>query len=309
MTLLATGFPCGYDGAMSDWDESRVEHHEAQLPEVRLHYAAMGPEDGPLVVLLHGFPEFWYSWRHQMGPLADAGYRVVAPDMRGYNISEKPAGVAAYGTSKLTGDVAALIRHLGHERAVVGGHDWGAAVAWLFAQEYPELLAKLVIMNVPHPVAFRSRFFQEWQFLKSWYMLAFQIPWMVEFVSQITGFYIFRQVFRNDPVNPDAFSEEDVLRYMEALQQPGALSAGINYYRAFVRDLLMGRSPKPRIIEQPVLVLWGERDAYLGLHLAEPPAKWVPDFRLVRFPDASHWVQVDVADQVNASMLDFLGPA
>jgi len=304
--MIAALFDFDNDGAMSDWDESRVEHHEAKLPEVRLHYAAMGPEDGPLVVLLHGFPEFWYSWRHQMGPLADAGYRVVAPDMRGYNISEKPAGVAAYRTPKLTGDVAALIRHLGRESAVVGGHDWGAVVAWLFAQEYPELLVKLVIMNVPHPVAFRSRFFQGWQFLKSWYVFAFQVPWMVEIVAKITGFYTFRHIFRNDPVNPMAFSEEDIRRYMEALRQPGALTAAVNYYRAAFRDMLMGRLPPPKVIERPVLVLWGERDAYLGRHLAEPPAEWVPDCRLVRFPDASHWVQVDVADDVNASMLDFL---
>ena len=161
-------------------------------------------------------------------------------------------------------------------------------------------------MNVPHPVAFRSRFFQGWQFLKSWYMFAFQVPWMVELVAKITGFYTFRHIFRNDPVNPMAFSEEDIGCYMEALQQPGALSAAVNYYRAAVRDTLMGRSPPPKVIERPVLVLWGERDAYLGPHLAEPPAEWVPDCHLVRFPNASHWVQVDVADDVNAKMLDFL---
>ncbi len=137
-------------------------------------------------------------------------------------------------------------------------------------------------------------------------MFAFQIPGMVELVAKMTGFYAFRRIFRNDPVNPMAFSEEDIRRYMEALQQPGALSAAVNYYRAWFRDTLMGRSPPTKVIERPVLVLWGEQDAYLGPHLAEPAAEWVPDCRLVRFPNASHWVQLDVANEVNASMLDFL---
>jgi len=290
---------------VAEFREDALTHGEAALSDVRLHYVELG--EGPLVVLLHGFPEFWYSWRYQFGPLAEAGFRVVAPDMRGYNLSEKPRGVAAYRTANLTRDVAELIEHLGESSAVVGGHDWGAAVAWLFAQEYPQLLRKLVIMNVPHPLALRRGFWRRGQFLRSWYILLFQIPWLPEAISRLTQFWFFRRAFRRDPVRATAFSEDDVARYLEAWRRPGALRSAIHYYRAAVRDLLVGRSPRPAVIEQPVLVLWGERDAYLGPHLAEPPAEWVPNCTLHRIPDASHWLQVDCPDVVNRQLLEFLG--
>src|SRR3954449_2631161 len=156
----------------------RWAHREAVVNGVRLHYVEAGA--GPLVVLLHGFPEFWYSWRHQIPALAAAGFRVVAPDMRGYNRSDKPRGVRAYSGDALTGDVAKLIRACGAERAVVVGHDWGAAVAWQFAMAYPALLERLVIMNAPHPARF-LRALRTWrQARKSWYMFFFQLPWLPE---------------------------------------------------------------------------------------------------------------------------------
>lgn len=284
-------------------EEAQITHHYADLGDVRLHYVEAG--SGPLVVLLHGFPEFWYSWRYQIPALAAAGFRAVAPDMRGYNRSDKPRGVRAYNGAALTGDVAKLIRACGAERAVVVGHDWGAAVAWQFAIAYPALLERLVIMNAPHPARF-LRALRTWrQARKSWYMFFFQLPWLPEIGLRAGRFATIRQMFRNDPLRPGAFSAEDIDRYVEAMAQPGALTAAINYYRAMFRQARRARSGFPRI-EAPVLVIWGERDRYLGTELAEPDRRLVPNVRVARLADASHWVQVDQPERVNAELLDFL---
>lgn len=288
-------------------DESQVTHREIDVGEVRLHCAESGA--GPLVILLHGFPEFWYSWRYQIPALVEAGYHVVAPDMRGYNLSGKPRGVRAYDASRLADDVAGLARALGAERAIVVGHDWGAAVAWSFAMRHPELLDRLVILNVPHPM----RMFQglrTWrQARKSWYMFFFQLPWLPEWAMRRRGYSWLHRMFRADPVRKGAFSDSDIERYVEAAARPGALTGAINYYRAAFR-----RSPRRTradlaTIERPVLVIWGTHDRYLGRELAEPDPRWVPDVRVEYLPDASHWVQVDRPDRVNALMLEFLGPA
>jgi pimeloyl-ACP methyl ester carboxylesterase len=284
-------------------EEAQIAHHYADLGDVRLHYVEAG--SGPLVVLLHGFPEFWYSWRYQIPALAAAGFRAVAPDMRGYNRSDKPRGVRGYAGDRLAGDVAKLIRACGAERAVVVGHDWGGAVAWLFAMAYPALLERLVIMNAPHPARF-LRALRTWrQVRKSWYMFFFQLPWLPESRFRARDFAAMRRTFRRDPVRPGAFSAEDIDRYVEAMAQPGALTAAINYYRAMFRQTRQVRSGFPRI-EAPVQVIWGERDRYLGAELAEPDRRLVPHVRVARLPDASHWVQVDQPDRVNALLIDFL---
>lgn len=288
-----------------EFDESRITHGNAELSGVRLHYVEAG--EGPLVVLLHGFPEYWYSWRHQLLPLADAGYRVVAPDMRGYNLSDKPAGVHPYSWPHLAGDVKELIEVLGETEATVVGHDWGAVVAWVVATVHPEVVTRLAILNVPHPAVMRWRIFRPGQLIRSWYVFFFQLPWVPELLLKLTGYAPIRWLFRTDPRRPGAFDEADIDRTIAALRQPGSPRAPISYYRAAVRDTLLGRGMPAGPIGCPVLVLWGEHDRYLGIDLAAPPTRWVPDYRLVRIPEASHWVQMDAPEKVNRHLLELLG--
>jgi epoxide hydrolase 4 len=266
---------------------------------VRLHVVEAGEQRDPPVILLHGFPEFWYSWRKQFEPLANAHLHVVAPDMRGYNVSDKPRGVDAYRTEILARDVARLIDSLGVEKASVVGHDWGAVVAWTFAMRHPDRLDRLGILNVPHPLSYLRGLRRPGQWLKSWYVLFFQLPAVPEALARMTNYAFVRQAMRG------SYSAEDIQRYVEAMARPGALTATINYYRALVRYARPNMRHLRRI-DQPVLVIWGERDAYLGRELAEPPRDWVPNVRLERMPGISHWVQHDAADRVNSLLIDFL---
>ena len=288
----------------NDWrDEFAV------INGVRLHWVEAGT--GPLVVLLHGFPEFHYSWRHQIPALAGAGFRVAAPDLRGYNLSEKPPGVAPYGIAHLTADIAALIAHLGEPRAVVVGHDWGGAVAWHLAATRPEFVERLAVLNCPHPAALARDLFRPRQLRRSWYVFAFQIPWLPERLFRAGNYALLRRTLRREPTRPGAFTDADIERYVEAAARPGSTTATINYYRAAAR-----RRPRTMLgdhssIVAPTLLIWGERDAHLGLHFAEGLDRWVPGIRVERIPDASHWVQNDAPERVNELLVEFLeeGPA
>jgi epoxide hydrolase 4 len=266
---------------------------------VRLHVVEEGERQWPLVVLLHGFPEFWYSWRAQIPVLAEAGFHVVAPDMRGYNLSDKPRGVSAYRTDRLARDVANLITSYGVQRAHIVGHDWGAIVAWSFAMQHADRLNRLAILNVPHPVTSLRALRNLRQLRRSWYVFFFQLPFLPELASRRGNYAFLRRALR------ESFSAEDVERYVEAIARPGALTSAINYYRALIRYAAANRRAIARI-EAPVLVIWGERDRYLGRELAEPPRDWVPRARVERFPNASHWVQNDAPDRVNDLLIEFL---
>lgn len=282
-------------------------HREAIVNGVRLHYVEAG--NGPLVVLLHGFPAFWYSWHEQIRALAAAGFRVIAPDMRGYNISEKPHGVRAYRQEALAGDVAALIHHAGEARASVVGHDWGGGVAWSAAMFHPDIVERLIVLNAPHPGAFLRDLRLPSQLRKSWYGFFFQIPWLPETVIRAGGYAFFDRALRGDAKNPKAFTPDDVRRFVEAAHQPGALTGSINYYRAAFRQWPWQATRQIRRIDAPTLLIWGEQDRYLGLSLTEGLENWVPDLRVARIPEASHWVQNDAPDDVNRLMIDFLREA
>jgi epoxide hydrolase 4 len=284
----------------------RVElaHRYADLGDVRLHYVEAG--EGSLVLLLHGFPQFWYQWRHQIPALVEAGFRVVAPDMRGYNLSDKPLGVRAYRVELLARDVERLILACGEQTAVVVGHDWGAIAAWIAAMRHPERVEKLAILNVPHPARSLDGLLSPMQLLRSSYMFFFQIPRLPEEVIRAGDFGLLRSVFRSDPVQPEALTAEDIERYIEAIAQPGVLTASLNYYRALLRNPREMRALLQRV-EAPVLVIWGEKDRFLSRRLAEPPRLWVPNLvRVKRLPDASHWVAEDRPLEVNTLLLDFL---
>jgi pimeloyl-ACP methyl ester carboxylesterase len=281
--------------------ESRLRHGFVQVEDgVELHYVELG--EGPLVVLLHGFPEFWYAWRNQLVALAAAGFRVVAPDQRGYNLSSKPKEVSAYGAARLVEDVATLIRDRGEERAFVVGHDWGAGVAWSFAMEHPSMVERLVVLNGPHP----ERLLRELrtspvQWIRSWYMFFFQLPALPEAVAQLDRYAFLLKPLREEPTRPDAFTPEDLARYAEAFARPGALTAMIDWYRAILR----GKAVEIRRTEVPVLVLWGENDRHLDRAIATPSAELVPNARVVFVPGATHWVQHDAPDTVNSELVAF----
>jgi len=284
--------------------EVELAHRYADLGDVRLHYIEAG--EGPLVLLLHGFPQFWYQWRHQILALVEAAFRVVAPDMRGYNLSDKPPGVQAYRVELLARDVERLIRTCGEGTATVVGHDWGAIAAWIAAMRHPGRVERLAILNVPHPTRSLDGLLSPMQLLRSSYMFFFQIPRLPEKVIRAGDFALLRSVFRSDPVQPEAFTAEDIERYIEAIAQPGALTASLNYYRALLRYPGETRALLKRV-EAPVLVIWGERDRFLSRRLAEPPRLWVPNLiRVKRLPNASHWVAEDRPLEVNTLLLDFL---
>ncbi|MCA1716042.1 MAG: alpha/beta hydrolase [Actinobacteria bacterium] len=291
---------------MDDALSALVEHRYADLGDVRLHYVEAG--EGPLVVLLHGFPQFWYMWRFQIPALAEAGFRVVAPDMRGYNLSEKPRGVSNYRVELLARDVERLILACGEESAAVVGHDWGAAVAWVTAMMHPGRVKRLGILNVPHPERFARGLLRPAQLLRSSYMFFFQVPRLPEKVLAAGNFAFLRYTLRNEPIRPGVFIDEDIERYVEALARPGALTAALNYYRALFRRNPFKVRTLLRRIEAPVMVIWGERDRYLGKELAGPDPSWVPNLRVERLPDASHFVAEDRPDEVNALLLEFLPP-
>ncbi len=270
---------------------------------IRLHYVETG--SGPLVVLLHGFPEFWYSWRHQLEPLAAAGYRVVAPDMRGYNLSSRPPDWHAYDGHSLAGDIAGLIRALGEQSAFVVGHDWGAAVAYSVAMYHPQAVRRLAILNVPHPVRMLEGFRTLRQLRKSWYMFFFQIPRLPEHLIARDDFSFAKRSLRAD--SKRAFTDEDLERYVKAWSQPGALTGMINYYRAALRRSPRSAQAQLKRIDAQTLVIWGMLDRHLGSELAEPPREWVPNARVERIADATHWVQHDAPERVNELLLAFLG--
>ena len=277
-------------------------HHRAEVNGITLHYVAAG--SGPLVVLLHGFPEFWYSWRYQIPALAGAGFRVLAPDLRGYNESDKPRGVDSYRVEALVADVAALIEHAGYQRAHVVGHDWGGAIAWAFAMRYPERLERLAILNAPHPAAFLRELRTIGQLRRSWYILFFQLPGLPELMLR-AGDCLSRSHLSASARSPGRFQRGGRGPLQAGAGAARRLTAALNYYRAAYRGRArIGRRMRP--IEAPTLLLWGEQDAYLGLRLTEGLGPWVHDLRIERIPDASHWVQIDAAEQVNRSLLSFL---
>ncbi len=292
--------------------DTELRHGYAEIANARLHYVEAG--EGPPVVLLHGFPEFWYSWRFQIPVLASAGFRVIAPDMRGYNLSShppkwcphsRPAGVSEYAPRRLAADIRDVISERGAERAFLAGHDWGAAVAWLTAMAHPDSVERLAILNVPHPRRMLEGLRTPRQLAKSWYMLFFQLPWLPERLVSAGGWRALRHGFEHD-ARPGAFTPEDIACYVEAWSQPGAATAMINYYRAYLRHPPSRRDGAMRPIQAPTLVIWGERDRHLGADLAEPRRADVPNLeRVVRLPGASHWVHHDEPERVAELLIEF----
>ena len=275
----------------------------AQIGGVKLHYAKAG--DGErLVVLLHGFPEFWYSWRHQLGALSDE-YTVVAPDLRGYHWSDKPPQIADYKMYKLVDDVLGLIRHFGHEKAAIVGHDWGAGIAWELAENYPEAVWKLVCMQVPPPSVWKKNL--SWrQALASWYILFFQIPALPEWILRQNDFAVGERLFRDAAADPSFFTDEEMKKYKDSWRESGALTAAINYYRANSLEKFFIRREMNKI-KVPTLFIYGEKDSAILPETVQNVKDAVDaTYQEVRVPESGHWVQQEAAEAVNDTLLEFL---
>lgn len=272
---------------------------------VNLHVVAAGAKDGPLVILLHGFPEFWYGWRKQMPALAAAGYAVWAPDQRGYNRSDKPAGIDAYNIDALAQDILGLIDASGREQVYLVGHDWGAAVAWWVAGNHPERIQKLAILNVPHPQVMRRTVMEDTeQRKKSWYIFFFQIPWLPERLLSQNDYTNMVRMLKGSS-RRGAFSDAELTAYRQAWAQPGALTAMLHWYRAAVRN--QARAQTLGRIRVPTLMIWGANDIALSRVMAQESVDLCDRGRLVFLEEASHWVQHEEAETVNRLLLEFFG--
>ncbi len=279
-----------------------VEVTTFQNGSIKLNAVAAGPANGPVVLLLHGFPEFWRGWHHQIEPLAQAGFRVIVPDQRGYNLSDKPPGVASYAISELVSDVIAIADQLGREKIFLAGHDWGAAVAWSTALLHPTRIAKLVVLNVPHPSVMR-RFLgtNRRQLRKSWYMFFFQLPWLPEALFRSGNFNMGASSLVRSS-KPGTFSNEDLELYRAAWSQPGALTSMIHWYRAAFRHRARFTD---RTVHVPTRVLWGERDKFLLAEMAQASLRYCDQAELFTFADASHWLQHEQPARVSELLIDF----
>jgi pimeloyl-ACP methyl ester carboxylesterase len=283
---------------------SEITFDYAQIGGVRLHYAKAG-EGERLVILLHGFPEFWYSWRHQLAALSDE-YTVVAPDMRGFNLSDKPAKVSDYEIEKTVDDVVGLIHHFGREKAAVIGHDWGAAVAWALASKHPEYLWKLGAMQVP-PAAILRKNFSFRQFLASWYMFFFQIPALPEQLLKLNDFALLENALKNSTAEKNVFSDEDIAKYKKAWNEPFALTTMLNYYRANVFKRFFSKPEETPKIKVPTVFIYGEQDKAILPETVRGISEFIDaPYEEFRIPTSAHWVQQEAAEAVTEILREFL---
>ena len=283
-------------------DGTIVSLRRIKLPLATLHVAEAGPPAGQPVLLLHGFPEFWWGWRHQIGPLAAAGFRVIAPDLRGYNQSDKPTDLDSYRLDRLGSDVVALADALGHERVHLAGHDWGGIVACWVAARHPERVIRLAILNAPHPDAVWPTIRRDpVQLLRSFYVGLFQPPAIPEAFLRANDYAALARALTATS-RPGTFGEGELDRYRESWRQPGALTAMLNWYRALVRR----RPERTGRVRAPTLVLWGVRDHALGPTVASESVSFCDRGLVQRFETATHWLQHEEPEAVNAALLAFL---
>jgi pimeloyl-ACP methyl ester carboxylesterase len=277
------------------------KHEYITTNGVKLHYVTQGA--GPLMLMLHGFPEFWYSWRHQIPEFAKY-FQVVALDLRGYNDSDKPKEQSAYVMDEFIKDVEGVIKGLGYDKCILVGHDWGGAIAWSFAYAHPEMVERLIILNLPHPAKFSQglRTFQ--QLLRSWYIFLFQLPWLPEFILQSSDYQVIDHIFQGTAVNKNAFTPADIDAYKNAAAKRGAVTAMLDYYRNIFQQPFL--TENWGILTMPTLMIWGENDTALGKELTYDTKLYVRDFQIKYIPHCGHWVQQENPDLVNQYMREFL---
>lgn len=277
------------------------EHHFLQVNGLRFHIVQAGPRDGEVVLLLHGFPEFWRAWEPQIEALANAGYRVWVPDQRGYGETEKPAGVDSYRIETLADDICALIDDHIRQRVTLVGHDWGGAIGWHVAIRNPDKLARAAILSSAHPTVMLEYMGKGRQRLRSWYMHFFRLPAIPEWALGRKNYQALVRSLQHEPTS--TFSESDLRHYLEAWSRPGALTAMLNWYRALMRHRHNIRVDGS--VRIPTLLIWGEHDHALGIEMAEPSAARCTNATLARI-DAGHFLMREAMDKVNSLLLEFI---
>jgi pimeloyl-ACP methyl ester carboxylesterase len=282
--------------------EGSWQHDFITTNGIKLHYVTQG--EGKLMLMLHGFPEFWYSWRHQIPEFAK-DYKVVALDLRGYNESDKPQQLEAYNIQELRQDVAGVITGLGYENCILVGHDWGGAIAWNFAYHYPQMVEKLIVLNIPHPAKLVEGLRMPQQLLKSWYIFFFQLPFLPELLIQSNDYQLIAEGLQRMVIDKSTFNQADIEAYKDAAAKRGALTAMVNYYRNIFQGLLQD-SLKQKELEIPTLMIWGENDAALSKELTYETSKYVKNLTIKYIPNCSHWVQQEQPQLVNQYIREFL---
>ncbi|RCJ28484.1 epoxide hydrolase [Nostoc minutum NIES-26] len=277
------------------------KHEYINTNGVKLHYVTQGA--GPLMVMLHGFPEFWYSWRHQIPEFAKY-FQVVALDLRGYNDSDKPKEQSAYVMDEFVKDIEGVIKGLGYDKCILVGHDWGGAIAWFFAYAHPEMVERLIILNLPHPAKFIQGLYTPQQLLRSWYIFLFQLPLLPELLLQSLDFQLIERTIQGTAFNKSAFTQADLDAYKDAAAKRGAIAAMLNYYRNNLQQFMSNR--KWNILDVPTLMIWGENDTALGKELTYDTAAYVRNLKIRYIPHCGHWVQQEQPEIVNQYMKEYL---
>jgi pimeloyl-ACP methyl ester carboxylesterase len=271
-----------------------------RLQDIEISFTQAGPAEGELVILLHGFPEYWGAWQKQIAPLTDAGFHVVVPDQRGYGLSSKPAAIAEYDLDNLAADVIGLASHLGHRTFSLVGHDWGGAVAWWIASRDASMLRRMVVLNAPHPAVWREAMGRDWrQWVKSLYVHVMRLPRLPELMIGGRSYQALSRA-----LEPAKLNQPELDRYRDAWAQPGALTGMINWYRAFLEKRLPAAAGFA--IDVPTLIIWGDRDPYALPELADNSARLCSNARVVHIPEATHWVHHEQAGRVAELLIEFL---
>jgi epoxide hydrolase 4 len=277
------------------------KHIYLSVNDVTLHYVTQG--EGGLMLMLHGFPEFWYSWRHQISEFSQ-DYKVVAVDLRGYNESDKPIERNAYQISILVEDIRGVIEALGYKCCVLVGHDWGGAIAWALSYAYPELVERLIVLNLPHPAKLSQGFRTLPQLLRSWYIFFFQLPLLPEWILSQGHHTLLIAILTQTAINSEAFPPEAIEAYRNAAAKPGAITAMLNYYRNIWQSNFLGQSWD--MLRIPTLMIWGENDIALGKELTVGTQDYVQNLHIRYIPNCGHWVQQEQPELVNQYMRGWL---
>jgi pimeloyl-ACP methyl ester carboxylesterase len=281
-----------------------LEHTLIATNGIRLHAVTAGPERGPVVIFLHGFPEFWYGWRRQIGYFAELGYRVIVPDLRGYNLSDKPAELADYSLDKLAADVTGIIDSVRWHQVALVGHDWGGGIAFWLAMKQPGRISRLVVLNAPHIEAFQRQLKRSpGQMWRSRYMLYLQLPWLPEKLLSMGDYSRLVRALRKTS-RPGTFSDDDLVHYRKAWSQPEALHSMLNWYRAGFQ--FPPKLPGDSSIQVATLLIWGDQDQALRKELAQASIARCPYGELVMIEGATHWVQHEEPERVNTLIANFL---
>jgi epoxide hydrolase 4 len=284
--------------------QNSISHRFIQVNGLRLHLAEAGDKGRPLLLLLHGFPEFWYSWRAQIDFFVQRGFYVIAPDQRGYNLSDKPRGICNYNLDILAKDIIGILDHEQVEKAYLVGHDWGAGAAYWAVLKYPHRFYKLAILQLPHLIAMQEYLkINSSARKKASYLYFFQLPFLPEYMLKRENYRRLRHALTKFS-RKNTFTEPEIAQYLKAWQQPRAISGMLNWYRASFRCKPV--LPKDVSIRVPTLVLWGEKDFFFGKDAMEFSRKYLPQAEIVYFPEATHWIHHEFPEEVNQRLGEFL---